>query len=464
MLLLIIYTSLIIYLTNQKRVFAATIHNILLDANDAETCNLLCVQCNASAVFEDGHCECNFADDSDKVSGEECVQSIQREIQAIEMNMLSEDLTDEERNARSILKYRRRLKPGDAEKVAQYFINGGPEAGHSHFVRAFNEARDSAESATNSFSGVVEESNPEDGFHGAPLTSPISWNTCNSPLYMVSESTPLYASPIMQDAEMDPSTLRINPAVTYSSELYNPGLLGSLLHPHRSPLHQGFIRAVTFPAHVLHNVLYPRTYHHHPLYHHPLYHHPVYHRPVYHHRGIVRSSNFPDSSDGSDKSIIGHPCEKINGPIISNPLTARNNADRPAEQNVLGLTDSSQIQPEASIRHPQIPFYPPTEYQNFPYQYVPYYNPLMNMLHPVPNGYFLQTVSPYVQSRDPLISASNPHSFCENNVNTEQKSGVLTADKTVRSKDETKKSDGTARNNIPKEKKNEIEKNEINKS
>ncbi|XP_011159145.2 uncharacterized protein LOC105195450 isoform X4 [Solenopsis invicta] len=368
---------------------AATIHNILLDANDAETCNLLCVQCNASAVFEDGHCECNFADDSDKVSGEECVQSIQREIQAIEMNMLSEDLTDEERNARSILKYRRRLKP---------------------------------------------------------------------------ESTPLYASPIMQDAEMDPSTLRINPAVTYSSELYNPGLLGSLLHPHRSPLHQGFIRAVTFPAHVLHNVLYPRTYHHHPLYHHPLYHHPVYHRPVYHHRGIVRSSNFPDSSDGSDKSIIGHPCEKINGPIISNPLTARNNADRPAEQNVLGLTDSSQIQPEASIRHPQIPFYPPTEYQNFPYQYVPYYNPLMNMLHPVPNGYFLQTVSPYVQSRDPLISASNPHSFCENNVNTEQKSGVLTADKTVRSKDETKKSDGTARNNIPKEKKNEIEKNEINKS
>ncbi|XP_039311834.1 uncharacterized protein LOC105195450 isoform X3 [Solenopsis invicta] len=389
MLLLIIYTSLIIYLTNQKRVFAATIHNILLDANDAETCNLLCVQCNASAVFEDGHCECNFADDSDKVSGEECVQSIQREIQAIEMNMLSEDLTDEERNARSILKYRRRLKP---------------------------------------------------------------------------ESTPLYASPIMQDAEMDPSTLRINPAVTYSSELYNPGLLGSLLHPHRSPLHQGFIRAVTFPAHVLHNVLYPRTYHHHPLYHHPLYHHPVYHRPVYHHRGIVRSSNFPDSSDGSDKSIIGHPCEKINGPIISNPLTARNNADRPAEQNVLGLTDSSQIQPEASIRHPQIPFYPPTEYQNFPYQYVPYYNPLMNMLHPVPNGYFLQTVSPYVQSRDPLISASNPHSFCENNVNTEQKSGVLTADKTVRSKDETKKSDGTARNNIPKEKKNEIEKNEINKS
>lgn len=43
-----------------------TIHGILLDANDAETCNLLCVQCNASAVFANDHCECNSADDSDK--------------------------------------------------------------------------------------------------------------------------------------------------------------------------------------------------------------------------------------------------------------------------------------------------------------------------------------------------------------------------------------------------------------
>lgn len=42
---------------------AVTIHGILLDANDAETCNLLCVQCNASAVFANDHCECNFADD-----------------------------------------------------------------------------------------------------------------------------------------------------------------------------------------------------------------------------------------------------------------------------------------------------------------------------------------------------------------------------------------------------------------
>lgn len=45
---------------------AATIHGFLLDANDAETCNLLCIQCNATAVFANDRCECNFADDSDK--------------------------------------------------------------------------------------------------------------------------------------------------------------------------------------------------------------------------------------------------------------------------------------------------------------------------------------------------------------------------------------------------------------
>lgn len=45
-------------------------------------------------------------------SDAECIQRIQREIQAIELNMLSEDPTDEERNVRSILKYRRRLRPG----------------------------------------------------------------------------------------------------------------------------------------------------------------------------------------------------------------------------------------------------------------------------------------------------------------------------------------------------------------
>lgn len=160
---------------------------------------------------------------------------------------------------------------GDAEKVAQYFIDGGPAAGHSHFVRAFN----SADSATNSFSGVVDESNPEDGFHGASLTSPVSWNTCDSPLYMVSESAP-YTSPTMRGAEMYPPTLRaMNPGSTYPTNgLYDPMDMIPLgaIHPHGLP--HALLRAVTLPGHILHHVLHPRVYHH----------------PVYH-RGIVRSTN-----------------------------------------------------------------------------------------------------------------------------------------------------------------------------
>ncbi|XP_026825875.1 uncharacterized protein LOC105285909 isoform X2 [Ooceraea biroi] len=88
--------------------YAAIIHGILLDTNDAEICNLLCEQCNASAVFSDDYCECNFSDDNDE--GTECIQRLQREIQTIDLNVLSDDLTDEERSVRSILKSRRRLR------------------------------------------------------------------------------------------------------------------------------------------------------------------------------------------------------------------------------------------------------------------------------------------------------------------------------------------------------------------
>lgn len=158
--------------------------------------------------------------------------------------------------------------------MAQYFINGGPAAGHSHFIRAFNVAYDSADSATNSFSGVVDKSNPENEFHGVPLTSPVSSNTCDSPLYMVSESAP-YASPTMQGVETYPILRTVNPAISYSTnglyDMMSP--LGSVLHPREPHLHNPLIRAMTLPAHILHHVLHPRMY-----------------RPVYH-RGIVRSTN-----------------------------------------------------------------------------------------------------------------------------------------------------------------------------
>ncbi|XP_011693976.1 PREDICTED: uncharacterized protein LOC105453587 isoform X2 [Wasmannia auropunctata] len=358
---------------------AATIHGILLNANDAETCNLLCIQCNASAVFANGHCECNFADDSDKVSGAECIQRVQRDIEAIELNMLSEDLTDEERDVRSIFKYRRRLRPGDAEKVAQYFINGGPAAGHSHFVKMFNATRDSAESATNSFSGVVDENSAS---YVGPTMEGVEKFTLASPLRA------------------------LNPAIAYpTSRVYDP-LLGSIVHhPHPHGLPHVLLRAATLPAHVLHNVLHPRAYH----------------RPMYHH-GIVRSAN-----DGSDTSI-GQSCENDDSTTANFP-TARSNADKPAEQNV-GLTDSPQY-PGTYLTSA---LYQPLQYQNVPYQYS-YYSPLLGLFQP--NGYVLQTVPPYTQdTSDPMTAASNSY-FCKKNANGEQRSG---ADRTTLSNDGTEKS------------------------
>jgi len=87
----------------------------------------------------------------------------------------------------------------------------------------------------------------------------------------------------------------------------------------------------------------------------------------------------------------------------------------------------------------------------------------MNLLHPLTNGYVLQPVSPYRQDiADPLTSAFNPYSSCENNANTNQRNGVSTAEKTVYSNDGTEKSDNP-KNDISKEEK-KTEKNGIDKS
>ncbi|XP_018342442.1 PREDICTED: uncharacterized protein LOC108748670 [Trachymyrmex septentrionalis] len=380
--------------------YCVAIHGILLDANDAETCNLLCIKCNGSAVFANGHCECNFVDDSNK----ECIQHIQKEIQAVELNMLSDDLTDEERKIRSVLKYRRRLRPGDAEKVAQYFINGGPEAGHSHFVRVFNATRDSIDSATNSFSGVVDKKN---------YTS--------------------YVSPTMQGVDL--STLGTKPPFIYPpTGVYDPTTvpLNTISHPHGLP--HALLKAVTFPAHVLHRILHPRVYHHYPL----------------HHRGIIRSSNFPQDTSDTDQTV--GQCENNDGSNTSNFPIARSNADKP-EQNVFGLNNPLQY-PVAYIADE---LYQPMQYQNYPYPYNSYYNPLINMFHAVPNEYLLQSMSLYPQDKlsNPWTSASNPQSFCKNNINTEQKNEVLSADKTKYS-NEMEKSDDPTKNNIPNEEKKTV--------
>lgn len=136
--------------------------------------------------------------------------------------------------------------------MAQYFINEGPAAGHSHFIKAFNAAYDSADSATNSFSGVLDGMNkPENEFYGElSLNSPISWNTCDSPLYMAEETG---SHPPMSDAEI-PIIGIINPALSYSANILydaaNP-LVGSIVHPYRS--HHTLHRTDGFPG-VLYNL------------------------------------------------------------------------------------------------------------------------------------------------------------------------------------------------------------------
>ncbi|XP_011630369.1 uncharacterized protein LOC105422622 isoform X3 [Pogonomyrmex barbatus] len=333
---------------------AATIYGSLLDANDAETCNLLCVQCNASAVFANGHCECNFADDIDKVSGAECVQRVQREIQDFELNILSEDLTDEERNVRSILKYRRRLRP---------------------------------------------------------------------------EAVP-YGIPTMHGIQTySPALGAINPDLISPTGGYDPTSPIGAIHPHGLPLHHALVRAVTLPGHVLHHILHPRVLHHYPL-----------------HGGIVRSTNSPQDQSG----FVGQSCETNDASTTSN---ARNNADKP-EQNRLADLVQSPVTWLANALHQPIA---PSQYQHVPsYQYQnPYYSPLMSILQPVTNGYILQPVSHYTQdTTDQLVSATNPHSYCDNNANTQQRSAVSTADKTAHP-DDTEKSNDRNKNIIDTSKKTE---------
>lgn len=43
------------------------IHGILLDISDDEICSVLCKECNASAVFVNNQCNCNFNDDNEGI-------------------------------------------------------------------------------------------------------------------------------------------------------------------------------------------------------------------------------------------------------------------------------------------------------------------------------------------------------------------------------------------------------------
>lgn len=146
---------------------------------------------------------------------------------------------------------------GDADKVAQYFINGGPSAGHSHFIRM---AYDSGDSSTpNSFSGAADKRNPESEFHDVSLNSPVSWSTHSSPLYVVPEAAS-QENPATLDPRERPSIFGTTKSVfSYPTNgwygLINP-LLESVAHPyepnqHGLPLHHALLRTAALPTQFL---------------------------------------------------------------------------------------------------------------------------------------------------------------------------------------------------------------------
>lgn len=47
-------------------ILVVMVHSTLLDINDAESCDLLCKQCNVSAIIANDRCECNFSNNNDK--------------------------------------------------------------------------------------------------------------------------------------------------------------------------------------------------------------------------------------------------------------------------------------------------------------------------------------------------------------------------------------------------------------
>ncbi|KMQ92270.1 hypothetical protein RF55_7772 [Lasius niger] len=340
---------------------------------------------------------------------------------------------------------------GDADKVAQYFINEGPAAGHSHFIKAFNAAYDSADSA-NSFSGVLDGTNkPENEFHGEiSLNNPISWNTCDSPLYMVPE-TGSCAHPAMSDVET-PIIGMINPALSYPANvLYHAAspMVGSIIHPYRHghglPLHHTLHRTDSLPG-LLHNL-----FNHHRW-------SPGYHRPLHHGR----------SSNDRNPVLASQSCENDDGSTAFKDFPiARSNADKPDDQNVAASIPGLVEPTHYSIQTPYIfnanAMYQPIQYRRFnaPYQYTSYHNPLINVLHPATDEYVQPGYIPqYVHGMsDPLVTAPNPNSYCTHNANAEQKDEVST-DKTAHSNNAAEQSNNA--NNIFKQE-NKTEKNENNK-
>ncbi|XP_011139298.1 uncharacterized protein LOC105183116 isoform X2 [Harpegnathos saltator] len=346
---------------------AAVIHGILLDINDDEICNLLCKQCNGtSAVIANSQCECDFNDSDNE--GVKCIQRLQKDVQNFDLNALSNDLTDEKRNMRS-LKSKHLLETRDAERVAQYFINGGASTGHSHFVGVAlsNAARDNNNSTTNSLLETARER---------------------------PEATPTIPDPNIPGTKAEASMLEMEPVHYPVNRLYaSSPVLYSMALPHRRhryklPNH-ALSRMVVGSPHIVRNLIAHRYFHH----------------PIY--RGLLNKNFYL-----LDDMFLGQ-VHNFNQ-TSDNSLTTGNNANKPIVANTPDagadvLNQSTQ--------------YPVSSYQNTPHQ-----SPLLNVLYSPLDEFIGRAVQHHAQRiNSALSSVQNPNSYPTNDENTKRQNEALTA-------------------------------------
>ncbi|XP_032662930.1 uncharacterized protein LOC116840390 isoform X2 [Odontomachus brunneus] len=413
------------------------IHGILVDISDDEICSILCKECDASAVLVNNQCECNFNDDN-----EECIQRLQREIQTIDLNALSDDFTNEERSSRAAFKPRRRLRIGDARKVVEYFTNGGVSAGHSHFLRGSDAICDNTNSATNSVSGTIRQSNTEDELY-LP-TSALSGNiykSHNFPLHILPGAVATILDPGISSTKTYAPILGIvRPTFDYLANRLYPTdpVLDSNVHllrnrGHKSPSHV-LLQTLALPLHTVHNLAARRYFPYYP---------PMYHNPI-------GKNSYPRQENSPITPLVGQPYGNNNDfdhETSNDSSITRNNADESVQGNV------------ASTRAARMnALFPLMQYRHLfsPLEYIPYYSPL---LYSPFDEYVAPAASHNFQriSDSTLTSTQNSNSYYINNANTERRDEVLTTvtDETAYSNDEQAKKtdDATDHTSVSKEQK-----------
>lgn len=155
--------------------------------------------------------------------------------------------------------------------MAQYFMNGGASAGHSHFIRGSNAICDNTNIATNSLADTIRQSDTGGEFHSRLPTNPLTgiiYKSYMSPLHMLPGAAPMIPSSDISSTKMYTSLLgMVRPISDYPVDRVYPlspvSDLISLVHTH--PYHV-LLQTSALPSHILHNLMkhqshYPPIHH-----------------------------------------------------------------------------------------------------------------------------------------------------------------------------------------------------------